>query len=420
MYKSIFQSLRYGNIRKKISWAIFIVVLYLFGQSIPIFTVPLNQEVVKDIATRSLLDGLAMVSGARFSSMTLFSLGLGPWMTSMILWRAMTMFKVFGVHKLPPSVSNTARLLLCLLVALIQTWALVGNMDFSQLGLSYLISTRLITVLLLISGAFVVIWLGNLNAEKGVGGSSIIILSNMILALGTNIRNFIFPTVSNWQGEFFRGVIITILILILTMITIVLYRAEYRIPMKRINVSNSYTENTYIPIRLSPAGGMPFMYAMTLWTLPPIIIRLLLNIYPEQPFLVYWSQNTGFTTWLGAGTYVFILYILSVAFAYFNYDATEIAKNMRNNGDYIEFIRPGKDTQAFIQRKIHYLAQIGAIICCTLGGVPLLFSIGKEQSNVLTLLFGNIFIITSLMMTIKEEIGMLSIWRDYHGILEDD
>ncbi|MDY4001709.1 MAG: accessory Sec system protein translocase subunit SecY2, partial [Streptococcus orisratti] len=166
-----------------------------------------------------------------------------------------------------------------------------------------------------------------------------------------------------------------------------------------------------------PAGGMPFMYSMTLMMLPPVIINVLLTFYPNNSHLLYLSQNIALTTLPGALIYIFILYLLSIGFAYYNYDAFEIAKNLRNNGDYIEHVIPGKETQKFLQRKIWVFANVGALFMILLGGAPLLLSFGDSSAVNIALSISNGYIIVSLIMGIIEQVQTLQMWKQYKDII---
>ena len=168
---------------------------------------------------------------------------------------------------------------------------------------------------------------------------------------------------------------------LLVLLTVVLYRAEYRIPIRRIGINNAYNKESYLPIRVTPAGALPFMYGMTLMMLPPFILSGLLSIFPNNPTIISLVTQIGISKPLGVGIYAVILYILAIGFAYYNYDAYDIAKGMRQNGDYIDFVRPGDETRRFIQSKVNLLAQFGAWMVLLLGACPLAVVVLTQQGN---------------------------------------
>lgn len=402
----------------KIMWTLLIILVYMLGRLIPIASVSLGNSVFDNVESRALLNQLALVTGGQYNSMTLFSLGLGPWMTSMILWRFVT---IFGMFKKNTSVKlHYYRMLLTLAVAVLQSYGICATSDFSGVtfwGVTNIGVLRLITMLTLISGTFILVWLGDRNSQKGIGGMTVLILINMIVSFISSISTFFSENNFDLIAFGAQVVIMVCAAVLLVWIAVVTYRAEYRIPIQRVSINSTYAKESYLPIRLTPAGGMPFMYSMTLMMLPPVIINVLLTFYPNNSHLLYLSQNIALTTLPGVLIYIFILYLLSIGFAYYNCDAFEIAKNLRNNGDYIEHVIPGKETQKFLQRKIWVFANVGALFMILLGGAPLLLSFGDSSAVNMALSISNGYIIVSLIMGIIEQVQTLQMWKQYKDII---
>lgn len=418
MFRKLQIKLRSSLLLKKILFSTGIIFIYMLGRSLPVVTVPINTGVARDAATANALNSLASITGGQLSSITLFSLGLSPWMTSMILWRFVTVFELFKSST--KAQSDRARLTLTFVVAFIQAFGITASSTFLPVEGSLFqspIVLRVMTMTMIISGAFALMWLGNRNAEKGLGGPTVIIIVNMILTFFSNISSFFEG--KSLQSPIVWGQILIFIIAVnaLILVTIFSYRGEYRIPIRRISVSNSYTDKNYIPIRVNPAGGMPFMYGMTLMMLPPVIIQGLMGLFPDNETLVLISQNIGLSTWTGALIYAIILYTLTIGFTYYNYDPVNIAKTMRQGGDYIEFVRPGKETELYLRRYLSILSQIGAIFVCVIGVVPLLFIIGQGDKTSIAMLVSNIFVVTSLMLGIVEQVNVLLTWRKYGKLL---
>ncbi|MBF0778473.1 accessory Sec system protein translocase subunit SecY2 [Streptococcus cuniculi] len=419
MFVELTKRWRRGLIVPKIVWTLLIALIYLLGRKLPVTTLVSSQESLKQIANLDLLNNLAAVTGASFGTINLFSLGLSPWMTSMILWR---FFTVFGIFKdLTNLQLHWYRTLLSLLIAGIQAYGLTLNTPFSLFqdqGAQGIVWARLVTILILVSGSFVLTWLGGVNSQKGLGGMTIIILTNMILSFVQNIGRYIENglTQTIWQNLllFLLG------FCVLVFVTVLLYHAEYRIPIKRIGIQNAYHKDSYLPIRVTPAGAMPFMYGMTLMLLPPYLIQILLSFFPDQPTLLFLATHIGISQLPGVILYLILLYILAIGFSYYNYDAYNIAKNMRQNGDYIASVRPGEETRRYIQGKITVLAQFGAFFVLLMGGLPLLVIVlqnGNAENVSLALLISNAFIIASLLLGMKEQVQLLQNWKNYQNLI---
>ena len=402
---------------RKIAWTLVIVLVYMIGRFLPVPTAVVNQEV----ANHSLLNNLATVTGARISAMTLFSLGLSPWMTTVILWRFFTVFNLFK-NQTQTQVYRY-RMLLTLVVAAIQGFGLTATANLRELtflGLSGEGPALGVTILILITGSVVLTWLGNRNAERGLGGMTILILVNMILAFLENGLSFLSEQTGFSWGLVGQIVLFVLVYSALVLMTVTLYRGEYRIPIKRVGINSSYNQKSYLPIRVTPAGALPFMYGMTLMMLPAYLLTGLRFFYPESELLKALTLSFSLTQLPGALFYVVLLYVLAIGFAYYNYDAFDIAKNMRNNGDYIEGIPPGKATKAFIQGKVNSLAQFGAVTVIVIGGLPLLFLLlqGEQDGSIsIALLINNAYIVSSLLLGVIEQVNTIQSWKQYQPII---
>lgn len=406
---------------QKLLWTLLIVLVYMIGQRIPMPTVQLNVELFKDKNVQTLMQNLSALSGAQLSSMTLFSLGLGPWMTSQILLRTLTIFEAPFIKNITQAARNRFLMFLTLVIGFIQAFGLTASSKFfsiSATGFYTEIVARLVTIILLVTGAMILNWLANMNTVKGIGGAIVIILTNMTMSLVTNIIAYFSGNHWTMKKFVFQLVIFILAVFVLVMIAIVTYRAEYRIPIKRVNAPlRSRLASAYIPIRINPAGAMPFMYGMTLMTLPPLLFSGLANVFPKVTLLKTLGTGTSIQTLTGVLCYIVILYILSIGFTYYNYEADNIAKNMRNNGDYIEGVRPGVETRKYLQRRISFFGQVGAVIVCVMGGGPMLATVMTLGQVSLALLITNVYIIASFMLGLIEQVSNLRLWKKYKQLL---
>ncbi len=171
---------------------------------------------------------------------------------------------------------------------------------------------------------------------------------------------------------------------------------------------------------MTPAGAMPFMYGMTLMMLPPYIFVVLLHIFPGNQILEYLSVHIGLSQLPGVICYIFLLYFLSIGFAYYNYDPYEISKNMRNNGDYISGKKPGEETIKYIQYVVNSFAQFGAFTVIIFGGLPMLAVLlqGQGKNSVsIALLISNAYIIVSLLLGVIEQVDTMNSWKKYKNLI---
>ncbi|MGQ7563618.1 accessory Sec system protein translocase subunit SecY2 [Streptococcus suis] len=395
-----------SSLMQRILWTILILFIYMLGKYTPISTYP-NQLSQDQTALEMTLNSFAMVTGGEFSKLNLFSLGLSPWMTSMILWRFVGFLKLNAAFtQLQNHLSQT---FIMLVVGIIQAFGYLAVMPATSVS-NY---ERLGTIVILIAGTFVLMWLGQLNTEKGLGGSSTIIAASMILS-------FIMSISAMTDGRLITPALVTLFVivtLVLVWIAVVVNKAEYRIPTRRIMLNNNLLKSSYIPIRVTPAGGMPFMYAMTLMTLPVLLLQGLIAVVPQLAGLRGLEGRLSVSELPGILLYTGVLFILSYGFAYFNMDPSEVAESMQKSGDYIENIRPGKATQVYLTRYLNRMAFVGAVYTCMMGSLPLFLVWYFNGETGLGMMVNNIYIVTTLMLTIVEQVDIIQSWKQYEDII---
>lgn len=408
-------------LRSKMIWTLLIVMVYMIGRFLPVPTALITNEQLQQFGNHTIWQNLATVTGARISSLTLFSLGLSPWMTTVIIWRFFTVFNIFKNQT--QAQMYHYRMLLSIVIAAIQAFGLTASAQLLELpfmGVSGKEVSWFITIVILVVGSVVLTWLGNRNTVRGLGGMTMIILVNMILSFIENGIRFI----SEQSGFSFlllgQLLIFAVIYSLLVLLTVTLYRGEYRIPIRRVALHTVYDQKSYLPIRVTPAGALPFMYGMTLMMLPAYLLSGLRSLYPTNDMLKVLSTQLSLTQVPGAIFYMFLLYVLSIGFAYYNYDSYDIARNMRNNGDYIEGIRPGRDTKDYIQKKVSSLAQFGACTVLLIGGLPLLFLVvrGTHDGSIsIALLINNAYIVSSLLLGVVEQVDTIQSWKNYQNVI---
>ena len=125
------------------------------------------------------------ITGGNLRSLSLFSVGLSPWMSAMILWQMFSMSKKLGLGSLPLEVQDRRKMILTFVIALIQALAITLNLPI-QSGVNYGL-VLIMNVLLLSTGTFFLVWLSDLNSLFGVGGSLVILMSSMVSSMPENI-----------------------------------------------------------------------------------------------------------------------------------------------------------------------------------------------------------------------------------------
>ncbi len=346
--------------------------------------------------------------------LSIFSLGLGPWMYATIL---ISLFSIGSKQSsLSPRMMEFRKNALMLLLAFIQGLGLAIGLNYGAGGKLAIIDEIFFVTLVTIAGAFVISWLASMNAAYGLGGTAIIILINIIVG-----QLYIFPLFFDlFQTELaFVGGLILAWTALSIYLTVVLDHAEYRVPIQRIAIKNDLMKEAYMPIKLNISGGMPFMYAYTLLAFPQYIFLLLSFLFPNQAMIFqYLASYFTLTNLEGILFFLAILALLTISFAFTTVNPTEKTREMRRTGDYIPLLRPGQPTKAYLISLIFKIGTINAVFLLFMVGLPLLLSLDYPDIQRIAGLPGIFMMVVGILLTIIKEVKMMGLKKRYGSLFE--
>lgn len=307
-------------ITKRVLWTVFFLFIYCLGNRFVLPFVDWKNANIFGGAMGSLGFSSAMMGG-NLSSVSLFSVGLSPWMSAMILWQMFSFSKKMGLKNLPDEIQDRRRMYLTLAIALVQSLAVSLNLPIVS-GVNGGLAVFMNTILL-ISGTFFLVWLSDLNSLFGIGGSIVILMASMMANLPYQIMDSIEKLGIGWD------VLLPLILfsLIFLYVSGIVQRARYRISISKINIHNRFKQYSYLDIMLNPAGGMPFMYAMSLVSIPQYVFMLIQFMHPENKWAseAIKALTVGRPLWLVI--YLVMLFVLGLAFAFVNVSGEQISES---------------------------------------------------------------------------------------------
>ena len=240
---------------------LFLIFIYVLGSRLTLPFIDLNSRDFLGGSTAYLAFSTA-ITGGNLRSLSILSVGLSPWMSSMILWQMFSLSKRLNLASGSAEIQDRRKMSLTLIIALIQSLALAVNLPIKDNYNSFLV--LILNTLLLIAGTFFLIWLSDINSTMGIGGYLAILLTSMVLYLPQDIMESIQKLgISMWIIT-----LLGIMGIVFAYLIAIFYRARYRIPVNKIGLQSRFKRYSYFEIMLNPAGGMPFMYVMSLISLP--------------------------------------------------------------------------------------------------------------------------------------------------------
>ena len=395
---------------KKGLGTLFLLFIYVLGSRITLPFIDLNSRDFLGGATAYLAFSTA-ITGGNLRSLSIFSVGLSPWMSSMILWQMFSFSKRLNLASGSSEVQDRRKMYLTLTIALIQSLALAVNLPIKDNYNTLLV--LLLNTTLLIAGTFFLIWLSDINSVIGVGGSIVILLTSMIIYIPQDIVQSIQKLgIPMWIVEILgaMGIVFAYLIAIF-------YRARYRIPVNKIGLHSRFKRYSYFDIMLNPAGGMPFMYVMSLINLPTYLLLLLQLFDPGNPVYQQITIQYAMGKPLWIYTYIATLFVFSIAFAFINISGEQVAERMKKSGEYIYGIYPGEDTSKFINNLVFKFAIVGGIFNVLFAGLPMLFVLVDEQLLRVSMIPGLFMILSGMIFNIKDEIRALKLNETYKPLI---
>ena len=397
---------------KKFLWTLFFLFIYVLGTKLTLPFVDMSKAAAMD-GTSTTLNYATALMGGNLRSMSLFSVGLSPWMSSMLIWQMFAVSKRLGLSKLPLEVQERRRMLLTLVIALIQSVALVLNLPLQESGGVDMTTIMVLDTLVLMAGTYFLIWLTDLNAAMGLGGSIMIVMASMIAYIPQDIWNSIqeLKISSLWLT------LMLVFSLVFLYLAVTVERSKYRIPVNKINIHNRFKKYSYLDIRLNPAGGMPIMYAMTLVSIPQYFLLIIHFIQPNNQLIDQWIEalSMGSPAWFIL--YLLTIFILALAFAFINISGDQIAERMQKSGEYIENIYPGGATRRYINGLVTYFALVGAFYLILISGLPMLVVLLDIRYLRLSMIPGIFMIFIGMVFSIKDEVDALTLNDRYRSLL---
>ncbi len=412
------------ELRKKIIFTLFILLIYRVGNVIPVpYINTANLANYFDSVLSSTILGLYnAMSGSAFSRATVFALGIQPYINSSIIVQLLTIaipaLERMAKDEGEEGKKKIAKITRITTVALglLMGWAYYQMLvNYSSSGFS-IISQQgflpgLVIVLTFTAGSAFVMWLGEQISEFGIGnGISMILFANIISGIPGMVGTLV--SLVWWQ----------MLIVLVGMAALILFiifvdNAERRIQIqyaKRVVGRKVYGgQNTNLPIKVSMSGVMPVIFASSICSLPATICAF------TGSTSGWWYENVwSSTSWFYAVMYFLMIFFFSWFYSTIQYDPVEIANNLKKNGGFIPGFRPGRPTAEFIQKVINKIVVFGAVYLSVVALLPIIA--GNLMSGVRNMAIGgtSVIIVVGVALETVKALEAQLLMRHYKGFLD--
>ncbi len=412
------------ELRRRILFTLAILAVYRLGVFI---TIPgVNrvemQHVVQKGGSGSFLGMFDMFSGGALQQFSIFTLGIMPYVTASIVMQLLTVVvpKLDQLNKEGEQGRkkiNQYTRYGTILIAAVQAWFAASYVESLSRGGAEVVADpglafHLLTVITMTTGTAVIMWMGELITDKGIGnGSSMIIFAGIVAAMPDAITQFL---AGGSGGDVGGLTVVFMVILVVATIAAICYfeRAQRRIPVqytKRQVGRKMYSgAQSYLPLKVNVAGVIPPIFASSILMFPSQIANMANSGWMQEFAAVLhpadWRYNAIFT-------------ILVVFFAFFYtsvvFNPVDVADNLKKSGGFIPGIRPGKNTASYIERVLSRVTFAGALYLSVVCMIPALL---QKYLNV-PFHFGGtgLLIVVGVALDTVQQIESHLITRNYEG-----
>jgi len=367
------------DLRKRVIFTLLLLAVYRLGSQIP--NPGINAEALDELwksQRGTILGFVDLFSGRNMSNMTVFALGIMPYISASIILQLLTVVWPYlerlskegelGRKKIT-QYTRYGTLFICVIQALAIAIVLESRPGGFNLVEHPGLGFKLMTILTLTTGTVFIMWLGEQISERGIGnGISLIIFAGIVVSVPSGIESII-GGLRTGDMDPLKLILLAVLMTAVIAFIVFVERGQRRIPVsyaKRIVGRKIYGgQSTHLPLRVNTGGVIPIIFAASIITIPATLARLV-----HAPFFAMIERQFA----VGMPLYN-ILYIASIIFFTYFYvsiifNPNDVAENLRKYGGFIPGIRPGQNTSEYIDGILSRITLIGALYLAAIAILP--------------------------------------------------
>ncbi|OGI64981.1 preprotein translocase subunit SecY [Candidatus Nomurabacteria bacterium RIFCSPLOWO2_01_FULL_39_18] len=408
------------SLRKKVLFVLFSFIVFRLLSAIPIpgiDTLALNRF----LANNQFFGILNIFSGGGLSNLSIIMLGVGPYITGSIIMQLLTIM-VPALKKIYHEEGEAGRKkftqygrLLTVPLAAIQGFSLLAILESQSILVNLTTFDKVTNLFIVIGGAVLLMWIGELISEFGIGnGVSLIIFAGIVSSLPSQVSQLIF-TFDPSQIPLFLMFIVAGVLIVAGIVLVT--EAERPIPVtyaKRVRGMKMYGGgSTYLPLRVNQAGVIPIIFALSILLFPQMIGTFLSRfgntiIAKISSVLMSFSQ----TSILYAILYFILVFLFTYFYTAVTFDPEALSTNLQKNGAFIPGIRPGASTSDYISKVLSRITLLGAVF---LGFIAVLPIIMQHVTGIASLAIGgtSLLIVVSVVLDLLKKVDAQVSMREY-------
>lgn len=406
--------------RKKILFVLGALVVFRLLSAIPIPGID-AVALSRFLGNNQFFGILNIFSGGGLSNLSIIMLGVGPYITGSIIMQLLTIM-VPALKKMYHEEGEAGRKkftqysrMLTVPLAAIQGYSLLAILESQKILVNLTVFDRITNIIIVIAGAMLIMWIGELMSEFGIGnGVSLLIFAGIVSRIPTEISQLLF-TFDVSQIPLF--LVFLALGLFVIAGVVVVTESERPIPVtyaKRVRGTKMYGGgSTYLPLRVNQAGVIPIIFALSILLFPQMIGNFMASstnavVLKISHVLTSFSQ----TSWLYAVLYFVLVFLFTYFYTAVTFDPEALSTNLQKNGAFIPGIRPGASTSQYISKVLGRITLLGAVFLGVIAVLPLIV---RAATGISAIALGGtaLLIVVSVLLDLIKKIDAQISMREY-------
>lgn len=409
-----------ASLRNRVFFVLGALVLFRLLANVPI-PAAAGKNLGALLANDQALGFLNLLTGGGLSAVSIVMLGVGPYITASIIMQLLTMMspKIKAMQSEEGEIGRRRMTqysrLLTVPLALMQGYGLIAYLTKSGILVGLTPFEILTNTLIVAAGSMLLMWVGELISEFGIGnGVSLIIFAGIVSRIPSTIGQLAYTFDMSQIPTYLAASVTTVVII---MAVVFMTEAERPVPItyaKQMRGGRTTGGgDTYLPLRLNQAGVIPIIFALSILTIPTIIANALAALgNGTVQSVAMFVQKMLANGWVNGALYFGLVFIFTYFYTAVTFDPEAISTNLQKNGAFIPGIRPGASTAEYLSKILTRITLVGAVF---LGAVAVLPLVMQSLTSVASLAVGGtaMLIVVSVVIDLIKKVDAQITMREY-------
>ncbi|MEQ8201783.1 MAG: preprotein translocase subunit SecY [Syntrophomonadaceae bacterium] len=421
MLSSFQQALKIGDLRSKLLFTLLMLLVFRIGAHIPVPGI--NPEAIAQLLQGQLFGFFDIISGGAFKRFSVFAMSITPYINASIIMQLLTVVVPTleelnkegqeGKKKIA-QYTRYGTVVLALIQAIGMSVALGKSGAIANPGiLSYVIIAVSLT-----AGTAMLMWIGEMITERGIGnGISLIIFCGIAARIPSQI-NGVAQEVSSGMAGYFQVLLLIVMVLVVIAAVVAMNEGTRRLPIqyaKRVVGRRLYGgQSTFLPLKVNSAGVIPIIFAMSLGMFPATIGSWM---SPTSSFNVFINTYFSYTSVAYNVFYAALIIFFTYFYVSIIFNPLDVADNIKKNGGFVPGIRPGRPTAEYIDKVLSRLTLAGGVFLALIAILP---NIVIAVTGIKSLWFGGtaLLILVGVALDTMKQVESHLLLRSYEGFVK--